>query len=78
MTFGEIVCINLCSIGFEILFILGTVRILLGRIPRKAVRYQAVHMVQGLFWCLILSVTGAVCYQIGFWELPLNAGQILW
>lgn len=78
MTFGEIVCINLCSIGFEILFILGTVRILLGRIPRTDVRYRAVHMVQGLFWCLLLSVTGAVCYRIGFWELPLNAGQILW
>ena len=78
MTFGKIVCINLCSIGFEILFILGTVRILLGRIPRTDVRYQAVHMMQGLFWCLLLSVTGAVCYRIGFWELPLNVGQILW
>lgn len=78
MTFGEIVCVNLCSTGFEILFILCTVRLILGHIPRKAVRHQAMHIMQGLFWCLILSVTGAVCYKTGFWKLPFDAGQILW
>lgn len=78
MEFWEVIRVNLCSMAFEILFVICTIRILLGRIPDRGPKHAVMNVLQGFGLEVLLSVTGAVCYLGGFWKLGFGAGSVLW
>lgn len=78
MAFWEIVCANLWSIGLQIIFMVCTMRVLLGRIPNRGRKHRVKSVMLAFFLCALLSSLGAVCYLNGIWKLKFDVGQILW
>ena len=78
MTFWEITCANLCSMVYDIIFMLCMVRILLGRVPDRGNESVQKHAVRAMVLGVLLAVAGTVCYLTGFWKIRFEIGQILW
>lgn len=78
MTFWEITCANLCSMAYDIILMLGMVRILLGRVPDRGNGSIQKHAVRAMVLGVLLAVAGTVCYLTGFWKIEFEIGQILW
>ncbi len=61
MTFWEITCANLCSMVYDIIFMLCMVRILLGRVPDRGNESVQKHAVRAMVLGVLLAVAGTVC-----------------
>lgn len=77
MTFFEVMCGNLVSIGITVIFHVCASLLLLGEIPYKNRKHYCSIFGSSVLYVFVVSLIGSIFYKTGLFAWPHNGGEII-